>query len=481
MNKKTHPSHIILYIASALCLVLGALLLLWPWNNTTDKQLSQAPDDQSTQQQPTPKPPEGYDEWLKEGQKLEKEGNLRGALSAYLAATTNDPSQKDPYLLRSTIYVELKEYDKALGEVIHLMQQEPSSPDYQVRYASIRLHQVEDTSDTAIITDAKERLESIDPPTQESAFLLCLIATFQEHSQSTIDTCQKVPDQPSSRLSTLAKRFIDQEKAFTTFSDGDASYVNTLHAKVYSEIGFYRLAGAMLRSVIKTRPEYRDAWTLLGYTYLALGQNEQAKQALSQAYLVDTTRADIQYLLALSHDRLGEKEKAINFYTLALSNQYPQKDSIRTRLIALLKETEHYDKAVDLELQALSESSTSTATDYVDPIWMYIEMLHQPDKAEELARNVLDRFPDDAQSYNLMGWSLYAKEEYDKAKSYLEQSIQKDPSLQAAYYNLARVLEATQHKDEALQYYQMAYNIDNQSNIGSLSASAYNALLSLTQ
>ncbi len=483
--KDTHFSaHILLYGASLLCAVIASVLLFIPKINEPAAPVDGARSTLSSSLLSEITPfeetitPQSYGEWVAQGKAFEEQGELRRALSAYLAAGSMDATPTEPYLRRSSIYVSLREYDKALKEVETLLQKDSKNPDYQVRYASVRLHQIEAESNTAILQDAKDRLAQISPKTQESIFLECLIATFTEHTQATIELCSNVPNTPSEQLGALATELVEQEKAFTTFSDGDPSFVDTLHAKTYTAMGFYRLAAAKLRGVIERRGDYRDAWTLLGYTYLALGQADTAKLALSQSYQLDTTRPDSQYLLALSHDRLGEKDQAINFYTLAISNQYKDPITVKRRLVELFKETSRYEKALDTMMDLIQIDTSSTVTDYIDPIWIYIDILQRPQEALAIAKEAKQRFPEEADSYNLLGWASFAGGQLDEAKAYLEESIRRSPLRDAPHYNLGRVVEAQGHKEEALSYYKLANDLGNGSSIASLAAKAYNRILS---
>ena len=52
-----------------------------------------------------------------------------------------------------------------------------------------------------------------------------------------------------------------------------------------------------------------------------------------------------------------------------------------------------------------------------------------------------------------------------------------DPTLPAPHYNIAKLYEERDDIDAALEYYQKAYELDQNGSIGNLAAKRYNALL----
>lgn len=489
MNSSKTPSHhVLLYIVSVFFFVLGGIFLFYP-SILKEKIGSKTPTAQNTQVPAgklpeetalapiTEKDPETYEGWVERAKSLEAKGDLRRALSAYFAASSKNPAETLPPLERSKIFTELKEYDKALEEVQQLLTKDPKNSIYQVRYASIRLHQIEDAKNTELLDDAKARLANITPATAESLYLSCLITVFEGKEEEVKAACEKVANEEKSPYKGIAGEFIEQYNVFQTFRDGNTTYVDTLNAKTLTKAGFYKLAVAKLKNVLERDKEYRDAWVLLGYSYLNLEKFSQASSALESAYALDPTKALTQYLLAVSYDKLAQKEKAINFYTLAMGNQYEKKKEIRERLAVLYQETQKYEKAVEQYVALIDENKPSSPDIYTDPIWIYIELLRMPDKAIELATKAKETFPNNPVSDNLLGWTYYAKGELGNAKDFLTRALSKAPDMDAANYNMARVLEQEGNVTDAKAFYLKAYQVGSGSVIASLSARSYNRLL----
>ncbi len=493
MNAQKTPSHhVLLYIISVFFFLLGAILIAFPdilkgkfpvvGSPVKNIEIPEGklPENATSSGATMEKDPETYEGWIELAKTLEARGELRRALSAYFAASSKSPQETLPALERSKIFTELKEYDKGLEEVQQLLNIDPKNSLYQVRYASIRLHQVEDIKNTELIEDAKARLANVNPATAESTYLNCLIAVFESKEEEVKAICENIAKDDKSPYQKFAAQFIEQYNVFQTFRDGNTTYVDTLNAKTLTSSGFYKLAVAKLKNVLERDKEYRDAWLLLGFAYLNLEKYSQASSALESAYSLDPTRAMTQYLLAVSYDKQALKEKAINFYTLAVGNQHDKKKEMRERLAVLYQETQKYDKAVEQYIALIEENNPSSAEVYTDPIWIYIELLRSPDKAVELATKAKERFPNDPISDNLLGWTYFAKGDLASAKDFLSRSLAKAPEMDAPNYNMARVLEQEGRMEDAKAFYLKAYQVGNGSIIGSLSARAYNRLLEAT-
>jgi len=80
-------------------------------------------------------------------------------------------------------------------------------------------------------------------------------------------------------------------------------------------------------------------------------------------------------------------------------------------------------------------------------------------------------------SYNLLGWSQIANNDYINGKRNLEKALSLSDSFDAPYLNLGWMYEKQNNLDRAKDFYKKAFEIGNGSAVGELAASRYNSIL----
>jgi len=114
----------------------------------------------------------------------------------------------------------------------------------------------------------------------------------------------------------------------------------------------------------------------------------------------------------------------------------------------------------------------------VRAIWLNIDKLDNATKAVELAQKALEVHPEEAMSYNLLGWSYTATGNFQEAEQYLNQALSLNPDFDAAILNLGWLKEKQGKTVLAKEYYKKAYNLGNGNSIASLAAKRYNNITS---
>jgi len=121
----------------------------------------------------------------------------------------------------------------------------------------------------------------------------------------------------------------------------DIHYPNYLMGTVFMAQGRYDEAVSVLEHAIELRdPEWTKVYEYeeLGICYIKLGRNADARRVLLEGYRVNSGRHRLTYLLALSNDKLGRSEDAINYYQRYLDfnpNNKERKALAQKRLAAL--------------------------------------------------------------------------------------------------------------------------------------------------
>jgi tetratricopeptide (TPR) repeat protein len=214
---------------------------------------------------------------------------------------------------------------------------------------------------------------------------------------------------------------------------------------------------------------------MLGFSYLNLNKYYFAQTAFEKAYDLDTQWPITQYFLGLTHMELGNLKDAALFLDYANQNGFEPQILVKRKLADLYLENKDYAKAVALYEEILNINNQDIGS-FVRPIWLYLDFLNEPAKALGLAEKAVAAFPNDAMSYNLLGWSQTGAKKLDEAEKNLKKATELNPDFAAAFYNLGKLYMTQERKTEALDAFKKAYELDQTGSIGSLAAQRYNEL-----
>ena len=422
--------------------------------------------------------PLSTEELIKQASTAESEKNWSLAVSSYSAAFQKDSNNITILIKRGKALMNLKKFDLALQDFSKVLQSQPKDRTVQLLLAEVRLHQIDSIDNKELIADAMARLGLVNPPNARSAFLECMIHVAEEADEKVEATCGSVAKNfANTQEQSVAQSFLDHLGIFSTFKDGNRTYLNTLQAKTMSEAGFYELSSALLKHVLESNRNYRDAWTLLGYNYLVQNKYSLAQVALESANSLDPSKAYIQFLLATTFDKLGNSAKAIPLYASALRNQYTPAEPLRRRLATLYVDTSEYNLALEQYTKILEETKATSPDDYIKPMWLYIDIVKKPNEALLLARKIKLQFPTNAMSENMLGWAYQALKDTKNAETHLKLAISMDATLAAPYLNLSKLYLATQDLERAKQYAKDAYEKGKNTSVATAAAEIYNHIL----
>lgn len=402
-----------------------------------------------------------------------QQNNGRNALDLLLQAQDQGEKSEQVQILLAEAHMKTRNFEVSSTLLTGTLSQDPSNISARTLHAEVLMHQAGSSEKESLLNDALQLLQGIQ--TERSVFLSCLIATYQNNTEVQQTTCEQAK-QSGTLDARIAQDILSQRQLFATFRDGNRSYIDLLHAKSIADAGFYDLSSVMTRRIVEQHRDYRDAWVVLGYNYLVIEKYSLAQVALETAYQLDTTKAHIQYLLAIAYDKQMQKEKAVSFYTLALDNQYPNKTALRQRIAQLYVDTQKFDLALRQYLALVDENALAAPEMYVTPIWIALEFAQDTVAARSIAEKAKEKFPESAISDNLLGWVALTDGRLEQAETYLKQSIEGNASYDAPWYNLGRVYEGLNRLDEARNAYQQAYTVGGNSQIARLAAENYNRL-----
>lgn len=484
MIRNTNISHGVLYVISLCIIAVGIALLLFSPNPSSTKVKILTPLSGS-RIETVEKKAEVFDlenipanDVYKKIADLKAQGSYDAALQIVVSYEQQEPDKKRLLEEKADILSYVKKW-KDVEEVYKTLASiEPKNSIYPVKSLEATLHSLQKEQFEQALKNAQERLPKF-AQSPERIFLACVLAVYLNNENDVKTHCTQAQENKlTDTTASYAHDFVEHYAVFSTFKDGSGAYLRVLQAKTLTDAGYSTFAIHLLKEVVETQKEYRDAWTLLGYNYLLIDESTLALAALETAYTLDTSKAYVQYLLALAHDRLGNREKAISYYGITLSNQFEKTNEVRQRLAELYVENKNYQLAAEQFELLFQAVPPKNPEQYARLLWIYIEQLKDPKKAVDIALRAQKAFPGSSLSDNYVGWAYLAQGEYVKATEALDRGLARDPKLAPLYLTKARVEKAQGNLESAQKQYLKAYELAKGTEIGDLAGAEYNALLS---
>jgi len=270
--------------------------------------------------------------------------------------------------------------------------------------------------------------------------------------------------------------FLETYQAISLNRDAKAQHVEALLAKAFIDAGEYSAAIPLLFDTISLQNNYRDAWVMLGYSYLQTGKTDDALDALLQAKILDPKKPETLFFIGITYAIQEKYDDAINALEQAKKAGFEPSTLVEQKLADLNLIKKQYDKALQSYLNII-DSGIADINLYTKAIWICIEKENKTHKAIQIAEKTVEQFPNEAISFSLRGWAFVANGDYDKAKENLITALEMDPRLDHAYLNMGWMYEKQNIRDLAKEYYKKAYSLGNGNSISNLAALRFNDIL----
>ena len=215
---------------------------------------------------------------------------------------------------------------------------------------------------------------------------------------------------------------------------------------------------------------------MLGYSYLQTGKTPDALDALKQAQTLDPEKPETLFFLGLTYAVEEDYDQAITYLEDAAVAGFQPEDLINQKLADLYLIKKDYDKALEAYTRTI-ENKVADINIFTKAVWICIEKIDKPHRAIQIAKYALNQFPEEANSFSLLGWGYVAAEEYDQAKQNLITALEINPNLDSAYLNLGWMYEKQDRENTAKEYYKKAYSLGSGNSISNLAAIRFNNIL----
>ncbi len=217
---------------------------------------------------------------------------------------------------------------------------------------------------------------------------------------------------------------------YALFPDSPVIHRTTLLARALADVQQCELSLPLLAQVTAQQDDYRDAWMVQGFCELITERNKEALSSLERAYSLDPQKPEIQYFLARTYSALQDHSNAITFAQYALRNGFTPEYDVR---LLLGKEAALAGDATTslAQFDALSKLPDATVDSYATYVKTAISMA-KTDDAYLKALAATQKWPQDANAYDLLGTAALAVKKSDEAKAAFTKALEINPILQHA-------------------------------------------------
>jgi len=226
---------------------------------------------------------------------------------------------------------------------------------------------------------------------------------------------------------------------FTLFPEGSNLHLITLLSRALAQVQECELALPLLVQVTNTQNEYRDAWIVQGYCELVTERPEEALASLEQAYNLDPQKPEIQYFLARAYAALDQYQNAITFLEYALVNGFEPQSEVR-RLIAT-QALESGNALLALEQYEELTSEEDATFDLFEGFITASLALGNSEEAYLKAKEAIERWPENAQAHELLGWAALETDRIEEARLAFKKALSINPELKSAQEKLDSITE----------------------------------------
>lgn len=415
-----------------------------------------------------------YKSYIDQGDLRASDGYPTLAISQYSKASKLEPSEIEPYLKIGMVHISEKEYAKAIENFRIAAQLNKNDIESKILVGQtyIKLKDFEKANNMFF------KVESEDARVY---FWKGVMNSFNgEYNDAKFNLEKASKNETATLKSEKAKvdTLIEVYEKFNSSESANIAYLNTMLAKAFNEMDLSELSVELLKKALSENPKYRDAWLLLGYINLKDNQIFDAVESLKKAQEIDPLKPETLFYLGNALKRQNKIDEALKHYEKAYNNGYEPEAEILTELAETYLEQKDYKKSRDYFVKII-EQNTNSIEPFVKAIWISIDYLEDKTTASELASRAVEKFPQDAKSYNLLGWAKTNEEQFMEAKENLDRAIRLNEKLASAYLNLGIWYQKQNDLENAKINLKKAYDLETNTAIGQKAMKIYNEIIQI--
>jgi tetratricopeptide (TPR) repeat protein len=431
---------------------------------------------------------------IRTAENLLSEGQLSRAAIELSAAISERPDILRPYVLLGEVHIRAHDFTKIAGLITELERRFPASPETDVLRARELIAREDFKSAQAILKTANTN--TLDPSMQLYQTILAALQNDHATAKTLLTALSDIPVREplivgddgvtevemttsiTPELSAKVEALRTVYSHFSQFADGEDPHLFALLAKALAENNEPMLARSFADVAIREDISYVDAWMLRGYANFLLNNLPSALEDLRHAYKLDPVRPEVEYFLALTLEKSGQKMEAALFYEKLLTREFAYKSEVRWKLIELLTEKQEIERVIELYLeQAAAEPAPGK---FVSALHTVINVLHRPEDALKITETIFTQQPKNILSINLRAWALIESGQFTEAETLLEKAEDLNPENPRTQLNFGLLRERQGNPIAAREFYKKCYELGEGQPFNSvveLAVERYNTLL----
>ncbi len=382
--------------------------------------------------------------------------NFGKALQSYVTAYQLDQNSIIPFLRIIDVYLLTENYETAFENIQLTEKRAKNHPDLQLAKVRYTLAEGDYNEARLMISQISEVSEKV----ALYKAVIEIMAGDHEKAQTLLnDLSNIIQDQ---KIKKTVSKLREAYSLFNTFAEGNNAYLNVLLGQVLNQEGEYKLARELLYRSIEQINDFRDAWIGLGYAFLQIRNYPQAEQALNKAKELDPYKPETYLYLGIVSEEKGDYKKALGYLTQAENYKYSNPIEVSEHLAINYYSLGRYEEALPYYIQTINNKNVPIEY-YIAPIWIALEQTQNYDLAEQIAIKSQERYPNNAETHNYLGWVKLYQQDFDIAKSELTKAISLNANLAPAYLNFGLLFKLQGKLDTAIPFYEKAISIADQS------------------
>lgn len=395
-----------------------------------------------------------YNSYLAKGTSAYEQGDYNAAIINFEYAVKINPNSTIPLLNLAKSYTASNSYEKALTTYVKAETLSPENLEIKagVAHSLLNLRKIE---------EAKKYVWSLPETLPQIALLRGEILILYKDFPAAKNAFKQAGE--------VGQKYTDAFETYQFYTESEQVFLQLLLAKALTQNHQFESAIPLLFDIINQKANYRDAWIVLGYCYLATNKPQDAIDSLLKAKSLDSTKPETLFYLGLAYFSANDLKRAESYLKQADKAGYTPKDQLNLKLgdIYLIqqefeKSAQSYEKVITVNPQNLDI--------FIRTIWINIEKLNTPANALILANIALKNHPDQAMSYNLVGWAQTANGNYKEAKKHLTKALNLNPNFDAAFLNVGWYYEKQGDTKMAKKFYEKAFSIGQGNSIATLAS-----------
>ncbi|MBP9718354.1 tetratricopeptide repeat protein [Candidatus Gracilibacteria bacterium] len=385
-------------------------------------------------------------ELLDQGAQLMFDRQYEDAIAAYKAAAEKSPKDATIYEKIGDAYFSQRKHDLAHAQYEIAQKLSPTSETLLIKRVRTLIGQRKPLQ-------ARQLLDANTSPSAPVTFYKGLLAAFYNDRDAAQKLFAMVIESGNNQLlQTKSQLFLNLYKEFDVAEEAPLTYLQVQLALAFNHVGEYGLAIDLAFNAVKNDSVYRDAYLVLGHSFLNEYRWFDAEDAFSKVISLDSTSGAGYFFRGVSRRELNKPREAISDFSQAIQNGYRPKIAVEDELASLYYSLGDLPHAYEY-YKHIVETDPTEIKRFIRPMALAINQLKKPLEAKALAERALKAHPNTAMSHNLIGWAHMANGELAEARASFDQARTLDPELPALSYNIGQLEERIGAVDKARAAY----------------------------